>query len=161
MVSVQQQSFPMTEARVITQASPALGSTSPKFLLVVLAAIAGGCFVGFGLAILRDSMDNVFRTSEQIESRVKVPCIGVFPLVLMQEMETTGQVGESNGELARRPHRLAQIFQSKSRIAARKKEAARLHPVVSSAPATGLEFKDLLVNRHHALCQGDAIFASC
>src|ERR1700722_9335737 len=41
MVSVQQQSFPFTEARVITQASMSFKS-SPKTLVILLAAMVGG-----------------------------------------------------------------------------------------------------------------------
>jgi polysaccharide biosynthesis transport protein len=49
MVSVQQQSFPMTEARLITAASPPLKKSHPKTLLVLLGAMFGGAIVGFGI----------------------------------------------------------------------------------------------------------------
>src|SRR6202022_3099433 len=62
MVSVQQQSFPMTEARVITQASPALNKIWPKTSTVLLIALVGGGLFGCGLAALRDLSDRVFRT---------------------------------------------------------------------------------------------------
>jgi succinoglycan biosynthesis transport protein ExoP len=42
MDTVQQQSFPITEARLITQASRPLGKNSPKSLLVLAVAMAGG-----------------------------------------------------------------------------------------------------------------------
>jgi len=86
MVSVQQQSFPITEARVITRASPALSPSSPKVLLIALAAIGGGVGLGFGGAIFLDLIDNVFRTAQQLEHDLGVPCIGVMPLVAANEL---------------------------------------------------------------------------
>ncbi|MBR1151595.1 polysaccharide biosynthesis tyrosine autokinase [Bradyrhizobium sp. JYMT SZCCT0428] len=90
MVSVQQQSFPMTEARVITQASPALGKSAPKTSMVALICLFGGTIVAFGLATIRDLSDRVFRTSEQIESELEVPCIAIVPKV--DSAELAGQL---------------------------------------------------------------------
>jgi polysaccharide biosynthesis transport protein len=88
MVSVQQQSFPITDARVITGASPALSPSSPKVLLIALAAIVGGGCLGFGGAIFLDLIDNVFRTAQQVEHKLGVPCIGVMPVVAANELAT-------------------------------------------------------------------------
>jgi succinoglycan biosynthesis transport protein ExoP len=81
MESVQQQSFPITEARVITAASRPLGKSSPIALLVMAVAITGGGILGVGLAMLRDISDRVFRTSAQIESALQTDCVAVVPLV--------------------------------------------------------------------------------
>jgi succinoglycan biosynthesis transport protein ExoP len=96
MVSVQQQSFPMTEARVITQASPALNKTSPKTSIVALLALFGGGLLGCGLAALRDLSDRVFRTGEQIETRLEVPCIAILPRVGSDEIAAMER-GEGEG----------------------------------------------------------------
>ncbi|MGY4344831.1 uncharacterized protein involved in exopolysaccharide biosynthesis [Bradyrhizobium sp. GM7.3] len=62
MVSVQQQSFPITEARVISQAASTLpNKTSPRTTLILLAAIVGGSILAALVAILLDMMDRVFR----------------------------------------------------------------------------------------------------
>jgi succinoglycan biosynthesis transport protein ExoP len=79
MESVQQQSFPITEARVITPASRPLGSSHPKSMKVMAAALAGGLFVGFGLAFLRDLSDRRFRTAGQIEGLLHTPCLAIIP----------------------------------------------------------------------------------
>jgi succinoglycan biosynthesis transport protein ExoP len=86
MVSVQQQSFPMTEARVITQASPAQSKSWPKTSIVALIALFGGGLLGCTLAALRDLSDRVFRTGEQVESRLEVPCIAILPKVESDEI---------------------------------------------------------------------------
>jgi succinoglycan biosynthesis transport protein ExoP len=93
MVSVQQQSFPMTEARVITQATPALGKSWPKTWIVAAICMFGGGLLGFGLAALRDLSDRVFRTSGQVESRLGIPCISIVPKVGGQDLRAGPQFG--------------------------------------------------------------------
>jgi succinoglycan biosynthesis transport protein ExoP len=81
MVSVQQQSFPITEARVITQASTEPNKTSPKTTLILLAAIVGGAILAGLVAILLDMMDLVFRTVSQVEQLLQTNCLASIPVV--------------------------------------------------------------------------------
>ncbi|WP_027522699.1 polysaccharide biosynthesis tyrosine autokinase [Bradyrhizobium sp. Ec3.3] len=82
MVSVQQQSFPITEARVITQAASTLpNKTSPKTTLILLAAIVGGSILASIIAILLDMMDRVFRTVSQVEQFVQTSCLASIPVI--------------------------------------------------------------------------------
>jgi exopolysaccharide transport family protein len=77
--SVQQQSFPSTEARLVTVAAPPRGPSSPKVTLTIaLAAISG---LGFGLlaAFARERMNRQIHTRAQIEELVGVNCLAVFP----------------------------------------------------------------------------------
>jgi succinoglycan biosynthesis transport protein ExoP len=81
MMSIQQQSFPITESRVITQASPPLRSSSPKTLLIMLAAVVGGAILAGLIALMRDIMDRVFRTGAQVEEILNVSCLASVPFV--------------------------------------------------------------------------------
>jgi polysaccharide biosynthesis transport protein len=81
MDSVQQQSLPVTEARVITRASAPLAPSSPKFLKILGAATIGGLVLGFGLALLREISDRVFRTGKQVEDRLNTECLAIVPLI--------------------------------------------------------------------------------
>jgi polysaccharide biosynthesis transport protein len=81
MVSVQQQSFPITEARVITQASTAPNKTSPKTTLILLAVVVGGSILAGLVAILLDMMDRVFRTVSQVEKLLQTNCLASIPVV--------------------------------------------------------------------------------
>lgn len=81
MVSVQQQSFPMTEARVITQGSAPGSPATPKTMLVVLATIGAGIGLAFAIAFLRDILDRVFRTDTQVESILGVNCLALVPRI--------------------------------------------------------------------------------
>jgi succinoglycan biosynthesis transport protein ExoP len=81
MESVQQQSFPITEARLITTATPPMGPSNPRTKLILMVAAAGGVIVGSGLGLLRDIADRVFRTSDQVASILHTDCIAVVPKV--------------------------------------------------------------------------------
>jgi polysaccharide biosynthesis transport protein len=81
METIQQQSFPISEARVITRATPPLRPSSPRTLLVLMVGATGGVIAGFGLGVLRDIRDQVFRTSDQIASILHTDCIAMLPKV--------------------------------------------------------------------------------
>ena len=79
MDTLQQQSFPITEARVITRASRPSEKTSPKTLLTLAVATMGGLMLGVGLGILREISDRAFRTTSQVEARLKTDCLAIIP----------------------------------------------------------------------------------
>ena len=81
MEVTQQQSLPITEARVITAATPPGAPSSPKTFKVLLITGALGLMLGFAVAALRESMDRVFRTTKQIEQILKTNCLAVLPTV--------------------------------------------------------------------------------
>lgn len=79
MGSTQQQTFPISEARVIYAASPPLKKSKPKTLIIFALSFFAGIAIGSGLAFLRDLMDRVFRTPTQLEDTLGVPCFSVVP----------------------------------------------------------------------------------
>jgi polysaccharide biosynthesis transport protein len=66
MESVQQQSFPVSESRLITQATRPLSKSSPRSMLVLALAGLGGLILGACMGVLRDISDRVFRTTAQV-----------------------------------------------------------------------------------------------
>jgi succinoglycan biosynthesis transport protein ExoP len=81
MESLQQQSFPYTEARVITHAVPPWKKSQPNSVLVMTLASASGLLLAFGVALLIDISERGFRTSEQVESELRTSCLAVVPLL--------------------------------------------------------------------------------
>ena len=79
MGSTQQATFPVTEARVISAASPPLKKSKPKSTLILALSLFGGAVLGFGLGLLRDVTDRVFRTASQIETELRIPCVALVP----------------------------------------------------------------------------------
>jgi succinoglycan biosynthesis transport protein ExoP len=79
MESVQQQSFPITEARLITPASRPLQKSHPKTLVILAICGVGGLMLGLGIARLRELSDRVFRTADQVEGVLHANCISIVP----------------------------------------------------------------------------------
>ena len=82
METVQQQSFPISEARVISRATRPSSPSHPKKKLLLAIVGLGGLILGLGIGLLRDLLERVFRTSDQIENLLQLPCIGVVPLLV-------------------------------------------------------------------------------
>jgi succinoglycan biosynthesis transport protein ExoP len=81
MESVQQQSFPVSESRLITSATRPMAKSSPKTALVLALASVGGLILGMGIGFLREISDSVFRTTRQIKERLEADCLSVVPLI--------------------------------------------------------------------------------
>lgn len=78
---VQQQSFPGTEARLMTRASTPTDKSSPKTLTILFVAATGGMLLGLGLGILRASLDRAFRTPGQVETALRTNCLALVPVL--------------------------------------------------------------------------------
>src|SRR5262249_49181750 len=79
MEAIQQQSFPMTEARVISAAAPPDSKSSPLAPIVLGISSLIGLALSVGIAFLRDTIDRVFRSVRQVESNLHVRCLAVLP----------------------------------------------------------------------------------
>jgi succinoglycan biosynthesis transport protein ExoP len=89
MESVQQQSFPISETRLITPATRPLAKSAPRSNIILGLAILGGMFVGIGIGFLREISDRVFRTSAQIADHLQADCIALVPLVADELKESS------------------------------------------------------------------------
>jgi polysaccharide biosynthesis transport protein len=79
--AAQQESFPISEARIITPASRPFNKSEPKTFLVMLITAAGGLVFSFAVAALRETTDRVFRESKQIENFLQLNCLATLPIV--------------------------------------------------------------------------------
>ncbi len=79
--AVQQESFPLTEARVITPATRGLEPTYPRKPIVLGIGLVLGLAFGVGIAGLREALDRSFRTGDQVRDKLDVPFLGYLPLV--------------------------------------------------------------------------------
>ena len=79
MEAIQQQSFPITEARVISPAAPPDLKSGPVAWLVLGIAVLFGTAAGFGVATIREAIDRVFRTVRQVETDLQASCLAVLP----------------------------------------------------------------------------------
>ena len=97
MESVQQQSFPITEARLIGPAERPAARSQPKTTLVLAATLLAGLLVSFGVATLREMADRVFRTTRQVEDRLQLDCLALLPAVRLKAAGEPGSVADPQG----------------------------------------------------------------
>jgi succinoglycan biosynthesis transport protein ExoP len=78
--AVQQQSYPISDARVISPAAGALKSNAQPLKIWATTVLAGGLF-GLGLGLFREKMDRRFRTREQVQSILDTDCLAMIPMM--------------------------------------------------------------------------------
>ena len=102
MEALQQQSFPYTEARVISSAVRPSTKSQPSSRLIMTLASASGLLLAFGVALLVDLAEGGFRTSEQVESELGTSCLAVVPAIKAdwQQQAPVVSGAESYGALA-------------------------------------------------------------
>jgi succinoglycan biosynthesis transport protein ExoP len=84
--SLQQQAFPISDARILAKASGPM-SKSPKTLLILVIATGGGLALGVGLGVLRELMNSSLYTTDQVEGALQAPCISLIPLMKSDDKE--------------------------------------------------------------------------
>ncbi|NIX78083.1 Wzz/FepE/Etk N-terminal domain-containing protein [Microvirga terricola] len=77
----QLESFPIAEARIITDAATPLIPSYPRKVLTLAVSLIGGAMLGAGLGLLRDFGDHSLRTGMQIRDIVGTEFLGNLPQV--------------------------------------------------------------------------------
>jgi polysaccharide biosynthesis transport protein len=93
----QQQSFPVTEARMITPAGSGFKS-SPVMNRVLGLAVLGGLLLGAGIGWLREFWYSVFRTNKQVEAVLGKDSIALLPLLKVKKKSRRDQFKGSQSE---------------------------------------------------------------
>jgi succinoglycan biosynthesis transport protein ExoP len=86
MEAIQHQSFPITDARVVSAAAIPTRKSRPVASLILVIAATMGIIASAGVAILRQAIDGVFRTGRQAEQALGAKCLSVIPLVSPQAL---------------------------------------------------------------------------
>lgn len=79
--SLQQQSFPIADARVISDASSPIDPSFPKKSIFAALGLLIGAAVGAAIGGVAEYRDRSFRTRTQIRSELGLPLIGALPNV--------------------------------------------------------------------------------
>ena len=112
--SVQQQSFPSTEARVVTLASPPPVPSSPKTLSTIALAAVCGFAISVLAAFARQQMNRQIHTRAQLEKLLGMPCLAVLPAFSAPGVSTRSKKQRSS---TRRPTLDSTAFQQISEAA--------------------------------------------
>lgn len=81
MEATRQQSLPVFEARMVTEALPPLRPSSPKGAIVFGISTVAGMLLGIAIGMLRDLSDRGIHTSGQVLRECQIACIAVVPRV--------------------------------------------------------------------------------
>lgn len=68
-------------ARVVDQATVPTHPVKPRKSLIVGVAGLLALFVGIGIALLLEALNNTFKSTEDVESKLNLPVLGILPLV--------------------------------------------------------------------------------
>jgi succinoglycan biosynthesis transport protein ExoP len=93
--ATQQQSFPITDARIITRAQVPTTPSAPKKPLILALAMALGAAFGGGIGAFREFRDRFFRTGEQVRDVLSLEYIGHVPAVDAKEATSSTNEPES------------------------------------------------------------------
>nr|WP_315464243.1 polysaccharide biosynthesis tyrosine autokinase [uncultured Rhodoferax sp.] len=74
-------------ARVIDSAVVPKSPIKPKKTLIIAAALAMALVLGAVLALLLEMLDNTFKTTDDVESRLKQPLLTVLPMLAKKDTE--------------------------------------------------------------------------
>jgi succinoglycan biosynthesis transport protein ExoP len=88
---LQQQSFPITEARVITAATTPQAQSYPKRSLVLALALVFGLTVGGGMGALREYHVRVFRTTAHVRDEMGLEFLGLLQALHIGELPTIAE----------------------------------------------------------------------
>ncbi|MGF1621860.1 MAG: AAA family ATPase [Rhodomicrobiaceae bacterium] len=77
--SLNRESLPVSDSRIITRATRPLLKSSPRTKLILAFGAAIGLLVGVGFAFLRYNMDNSVQSSRQLRERLGIPVLAEVP----------------------------------------------------------------------------------
>jgi polysaccharide biosynthesis transport protein len=75
----EQQNFPISEARILSEATTPLDPSHPKKLIILVIGIVAGSVLGLASALIKDRMEEGFRSRRQVQSQIGMPLIAVAP----------------------------------------------------------------------------------
>ncbi|WP_097099988.1 MULTISPECIES: polysaccharide biosynthesis tyrosine autokinase [unclassified Rhizobium] len=105
--AMQQQSFPVTEARVISRAVPPNIPSKPNKPLLLALFMIMGAAAGGGIAMFREFRDRFFRTGEQVRDVLGLEFLGNTPLVQNKPGTDVLPKGQEGPPTATRPSSVA------------------------------------------------------
>lgn len=105
--AMQQQSFPVTEARVISEAVPPRTPSKPNKALILALFMIMGAAAGGGVAMFREFRDRFFRTGEQVRDVLGLEFLGNTPLVPNKLAADTEPRAQDGGPTVTRPSGVA------------------------------------------------------
>ena len=95
---MQQQSFPISNARIITPAKPPVGASYPEKSKTLALFLVLGTMASTGFAAFLEYRDRFFRTGDQVRSEAKVEFLGFLPFIEPGKSKPDALSGKEPGD---------------------------------------------------------------
>lgn len=96
----QQRSFPIAEARVISQADNPVSASSPRKSMVLGLSLVLGMLAGAGVGALQEFRERFFRTADDVRAALNINFLGYLPKVSARLTGAAKPVDGENGKTA-------------------------------------------------------------
>lgn len=83
-------------ARIVDEAIVPTEPVKPKKTLIVAIAGLLALFVGVGLSLLLEALNNTFKSTEDVEAKLNLPVMGILPLVKGKERKQIARLFSTN-----------------------------------------------------------------
>ncbi|WP_406857279.1 Wzz/FepE/Etk N-terminal domain-containing protein [Alsobacter sp. KACC 23698] len=80
--TAQQLSFPLSDVRVLTAATPPTTRSGPSNLALLAISGMSGLLLGLAIAAVRERLDQSIWTADDLERTAGLPCLGAFPPII-------------------------------------------------------------------------------
>jgi uncharacterized protein involved in exopolysaccharide biosynthesis/Mrp family chromosome partitioning ATPase len=95
--SLQQMSFPYTQASIIVGARVPQEKSFPNASMVLALSALGGLLIGLGLIAYLELTDDSFRSPQQVEAALGLPVIGLLPRPVLTRRARAALPSATNG----------------------------------------------------------------
>jgi capsular exopolysaccharide synthesis family protein len=139
--SVQKQSYPVSNARIITAATPPLSKSHPRTKLTLMFGALMGALAGLGIAFCRTKLDRSVSGARQIREEVGLECLASIPMILHHEPPSRLARLATGFAMAKRPSDVLQLFIKGAKSTLRRLRAKLGDQAAAHAlrPAAGLD----------------------
>ncbi|MCP9338202.1 GumC family protein [Stutzerimonas xanthomarina] len=87
-----------TNARVVDAAIPPTEPSAPNKKLILVVALFLALVLGIAQAIIREILDNTFKSSEEVETKLGLPVMGIVPQVPRKLRKEVSHLFERSGD---------------------------------------------------------------
>jgi len=87
-----------TNARVVDPAIPPAEPSAPNTKLILVVALFLALVLGIAQAIIREILDNTFKSSEEVETKLNLPVMGIVPQVPRKLRKEVSHLFERSGD---------------------------------------------------------------
>jgi polysaccharide biosynthesis transport protein len=152
--TIQQQSFPLSDARVVTSAAPPLQPSQPKPIITVVLSALLGALTGGAWGAVREYRDGSVRTGKDVREELGLRCLGLLPVISIPHIGRRHKYGSLTDKSSKDPRevsyaraRFVDLFPESSfaetlrsvsvSVAGRGPESSKVIGVLSVAPQEG------------------------